>query len=72
MLHVKNNLQHITKAQHTTRNSLTEVNATSQAETTSDRMATIPQNLESQRVIHNSLQVLSSTINMDLPSCLER
>ena len=29
------------------RNSLTEVNATNHAETTSDRMATIPQNLES-------------------------
>ena len=54
------------------RNSLTEVNVTSQAETTSDRMATIPQNLGSERVIHNSLQVLSSTINMDLPSRLER
>ena len=54
------------------RNSLTEINATSQAETTSDRMATIPQNLGSEGVIHNSLQVLSSTINMDLPSRLER
>ena len=69
MLYVKNNLQHITKARA---QFFDKVNVTSQAETTSDRMATIPQNLESERVIHNSLQVLSSTINMDLPSRLER
>ena len=48
------------------RNSLTEVNATNHAETTSDRMATIPPNLESKRITHNSLQFVSSTINTDL------
>ena len=48
------------------RSSLTEVNATDHAEITSHRMATISQNLESEKVIHNSVQLLSSTINLDL------
>ena len=45
------------------RNSLTEVNAKNHAETTSDRIATIPQNWKSKRFIHNSLPFLSMDLH---------
>ena len=61
--YVQNNLQHKPRLE---RSSLTEVNAKNHAEITSDSMATIPQNLESKRVIHPE-GVLDLNLYGDVP-----